>query len=185
MPTTDLLYLEFLDKFERKFVAQSAYENRTIFSSLDLAWSLLRIFPRELLRRITIKTLDEWWVPWPAFSSPHSIALLLYGQKKHRVGVGVHSWAFCIAVRVQVPDDMALTLLPLLPCYAAGTSASRTTKLLWALLLGSQEESTCSLGVGMGSGESCERRVGRGAWGLGHAEHQAFARPWGCTASAG
>lgn len=42
----DLLYLEFLDKFEKKFVAQGAYENRTIFSSLDLAWSLLRIFPR-------------------------------------------------------------------------------------------------------------------------------------------
>uniref|UniRef100_A0A7S0WZ83 Vacuolar proton pump subunit B n=1 Tax=Chlamydomonas leiostraca TaxID=1034604 RepID=A0A7S0WZ83_9CHLO len=57
----DLLYLEFLDKFERKFVAQGAYENRTIFGSLDLAWSLLRIFPRELLRRITIKTLDEWY----------------------------------------------------------------------------------------------------------------------------
>ncbi|KAI8466655.1 MAG: vacuolar-type H+-ATPase subunit B3 (VHA-B3) [Monoraphidium minutum] len=57
----DLLYLEFLDKFERKFVAQGAYENRTIFQSLDLAWSLLRIFPRELLRRITVKTLDEWY----------------------------------------------------------------------------------------------------------------------------
>jgi V-type H+-transporting ATPase subunit B len=57
----DLLYLEFLDKFERKFVAQGSYENRTIFASLDLAWSLLRIFPRELLRRITIKTLDEFY----------------------------------------------------------------------------------------------------------------------------
>jgi len=55
-----LLYLEFLDKFERKFIAQGAYDNRTIFQSLDLAWSLLRIFPRELLRRITVKTLDEW-----------------------------------------------------------------------------------------------------------------------------
>ena len=34
------------------------YEARTIFQSLDLAWELLRIFPRELLRRITAKTLD-------------------------------------------------------------------------------------------------------------------------------
>lgn len=57
----DLLYLEFLDKFERKFVSQGPYENRTIFASLDLAWSLLRIFPRELLRRVTVKTLDEWY----------------------------------------------------------------------------------------------------------------------------
>ncbi len=61
------MYLEFLDKFEKKFVAQGAYENRTIFASLDLAWALLRIFPRELLRRITIKTLDEWCVRVCAF----------------------------------------------------------------------------------------------------------------------
>lgn len=40
---------------------QGAYENRTIFDSLNLAWQLLRIFPRELLRRITIKTLDEFY----------------------------------------------------------------------------------------------------------------------------
>lgn len=57
----DLLYLEFLDKFEGKFVNQGLYENRTIFESLDLAWSLLRMFPREMLRRITAKTLDEFY----------------------------------------------------------------------------------------------------------------------------
>ena len=54
----DLLYLEFLDKFEHKFVTQAASDNRTIFESLDLAWELLRIFPREMLRRINAKTLD-------------------------------------------------------------------------------------------------------------------------------
>jgi V-type H+-transporting ATPase subunit B len=37
---------------------QGLYDNRSIFDSLDLAWSLLRLFPRELLRRITTKTLD-------------------------------------------------------------------------------------------------------------------------------
>merc|ERR1712144_162101 len=57
----DLLYLQFLEKFESKFVAQGAYETRTIFDSLDLAWSLLRIFPREMLRRINIKTLDKFY----------------------------------------------------------------------------------------------------------------------------
>lgn len=41
--------------------SQGAYDNRTIFDSLDLAWTLLRIFPRELLRRITVKTLDEFY----------------------------------------------------------------------------------------------------------------------------
>jgi len=57
----DKLYLEFLDKFEQKFVAQSAYDRRDIFRSLDIAWSLLRIFPKELLRRITPKTLEEYY----------------------------------------------------------------------------------------------------------------------------
>ena len=61
LSSEDLLYLEFLVKFEDKFVNQGAYENRTIIQSLDLAWSLLRIFPRELLRRITAKTLDAFY----------------------------------------------------------------------------------------------------------------------------
>jgi len=57
----DLLYLEFLEKFESKFVNQGLYDNRSIFESLDLAWSLLRMFPRELLRRITKETLDGFY----------------------------------------------------------------------------------------------------------------------------
>lgn len=61
LSSEDLLYLEFLDKFERKFVAQGMYDNRTIFQSLDIAWDLLRIFPRELLRRVTAKTLDAFY----------------------------------------------------------------------------------------------------------------------------
>ena len=61
LSSEDLLYLEFLEAFEAKFVNQGPYEARTIFASLDLAWSLLRIFPRELLRRITAKTLDQFY----------------------------------------------------------------------------------------------------------------------------
>jgi V-type H+-transporting ATPase subunit B len=55
----DVLYLQFLKRFEAEFVNQGMSENRSIFDSLDLAWKLLRIFPREMLRRITAKTLDE------------------------------------------------------------------------------------------------------------------------------
>jgi V-type H+-transporting ATPase subunit B len=40
---------------------QGSYEARSIFQSLDLAWTLLRLFPRELLRRITSKTLDAYY----------------------------------------------------------------------------------------------------------------------------
>ncbi|RXW17188.1 hypothetical protein EST38_g8670 [Candolleomyces aberdarensis] len=57
----DKLALEFLDKFERQFVGQGAYESRTIFESLDLAWSLLRIFPKEQLNRINPKIIAEFY----------------------------------------------------------------------------------------------------------------------------
>merc|ERR1719171_3077937 len=34
----DLLYLEFIEKFEDRFLKQGAYEKRDIFTSLDIAW---------------------------------------------------------------------------------------------------------------------------------------------------
>lgn len=55
------LALEFLGRFEDQFVRQGPNENRTIFESLDLAWSLLRIFPREQLNRIPKGILDSWY----------------------------------------------------------------------------------------------------------------------------
>jgi V-type H+-transporting ATPase subunit B len=61
LSSEDKLSLEFLEKFERSFIAQGAYESRTIFESLDLAWSLLRIFPKELLNRIPAKVLDQYY----------------------------------------------------------------------------------------------------------------------------
>lgn len=57
----DKLSLEFLDKFERTFISQSAYESRTIEESLDLAWNLLRIYPKDLLNRIPKKVIDEFY----------------------------------------------------------------------------------------------------------------------------
>ncbi|KAJ3221866.1 Vacuolar ATP synthase subunit B [Clydaea vesicula] len=57
----DKLALEFLEKFEKTFIAQGYNEGRTIFESLDLAWSLLRIFPKEMLNRIPQKILAEYY----------------------------------------------------------------------------------------------------------------------------
>ncbi|GAA6033579.1 hypothetical protein JCM8097_001466 [Rhodosporidiobolus ruineniae] len=61
LSTEEKLALEFLGRFENEFVQQGANENRTIFESLDLAWSLLRTFPREQLTRIPKKVLDEFY----------------------------------------------------------------------------------------------------------------------------
>ena len=57
----DLLYLEFLGKFEKNFIAQGRYENRTVFESLDIGWQLLRIFPKEMLKRIPANILAEYY----------------------------------------------------------------------------------------------------------------------------
>ncbi|KAG0646156.1 V-type proton ATPase subunit B [Hyphodiscus hymeniophilus] len=61
LSSEDKLSLEFLEKFERSFISQGAYESRTIYESLDLAWSLLRIYPKELLNRIPQKVLAEFY----------------------------------------------------------------------------------------------------------------------------
>merc|ERR1712048_900627 len=57
----DRLYLQFLEEFEGKFIAQDRYENRTIFDSLDIAWELLIIFAPEDLKKIKplFKGTDE------------------------------------------------------------------------------------------------------------------------------
>jgi V-type H+-transporting ATPase subunit B len=61
LSSEDRLSLEFLEKFEKTFVSQGAYEDRTIQESLDLAWTLLRIYPKELLNRVPKKVLDEFY----------------------------------------------------------------------------------------------------------------------------
>ncbi|KJH42266.1 V-type ATPase, B subunit [Dictyocaulus viviparus] len=61
LSSDDLLYLEFLVKFEKNFITQGNYENRTVFESLDIGWQLLRIFPREMLKRIPESTLEKYY----------------------------------------------------------------------------------------------------------------------------
>jgi len=61
LSSEDLLYLEFLGKFEKNFINQGANENRSIFDSLDKGWELLRIFPPELLKRIPKKIIDKYY----------------------------------------------------------------------------------------------------------------------------
>ncbi len=48
----DKEYLKFAEQFENQFLTQGEDENRTIEQTLDLAWKLLMILPREELKRI-------------------------------------------------------------------------------------------------------------------------------------
>uniref|UniRef100_A0ABI7ZPU7 V-type proton ATPase subunit B, brain isoform n=2 Tax=Felinae TaxID=338152 RepID=A0ABI7ZPU7_FELCA len=68
LTSDDLLYLEFLQKFEKNFIAQGPYENRTVYETLDIGWQLLRIFPKEMLKRIPQSTLSEFY---PRDSAKH------------------------------------------------------------------------------------------------------------------
>merc|ERR1712232_620497 len=54
--------LDFMFKFESKFIKQGKYETRSIFGSLDIAWALLRTFPREALKNINPKIIGEYYV---------------------------------------------------------------------------------------------------------------------------
>jgi len=57
----DHLYLEFTDKFEQRFLSQGMYENRNIFDSLDIAWELLRIFPEDMLKKVSAALRAEFY----------------------------------------------------------------------------------------------------------------------------
>lgn len=84
LTSDDLLYLEFLQKFEKNFISQGKnvrvcpitlsnasqrlpasllgpYDNRTVYETLDIGWQLLRIFPKEMLKRIPQSTLSEFY----------------------------------------------------------------------------------------------------------------------------
>jgi len=57
----DKLYLEFGEKYEQKFISQGYNEARDIFHSLDLAWALLRTFPRDMLSKIKENIKAEYY----------------------------------------------------------------------------------------------------------------------------
>jgi V/A-type H+-transporting ATPase subunit B len=49
---TDRKYIEFGDAFEKRFISQGKFENRTINQTLDIALELLKILPEEELEKI-------------------------------------------------------------------------------------------------------------------------------------
>jgi V-type H+-transporting ATPase subunit B len=57
----DHMYLEFLQKFEFQFVKQGPYEVRDVFDTLDIGWEMLRIFPPDMLKRISPKIIDKYY----------------------------------------------------------------------------------------------------------------------------
>ena len=54
----DKLYLAFGEAFERRFLNQGEFENRSIGTTLDLGWETLSLLPRDELHRVSEALLD-------------------------------------------------------------------------------------------------------------------------------
>ncbi len=56
----DKLYLKFADRFEREFVNQGLYEDRSIEKTLDLLWNLISDLPESELKRIDPEIMRKY-----------------------------------------------------------------------------------------------------------------------------
>lgn len=56
----DRLYAKFADEFERRYVSQGFYENRSIEETLDIGWELLSILPKSELKRIKPALIEKY-----------------------------------------------------------------------------------------------------------------------------
>lgn len=56
----DKIYAEFAERFEKEYVNQGFYTNRTINETVDLGWKLLSMLPRTELKRIKDEMLDQY-----------------------------------------------------------------------------------------------------------------------------
>ena len=56
----DKIYLDFGEAFEKKYLAQGEFEDRSIEATLDLGWSMLTLLPREELIRIPEALISKY-----------------------------------------------------------------------------------------------------------------------------
>lgn len=60
LSTIDRKYIEFGERFEREFINQGMYEDRSLEETLDLGWRLLSILPRSELGRVSDEILNRY-----------------------------------------------------------------------------------------------------------------------------
>jgi len=60
LSATDRRFLKLADDFEKKFVQQGPYEDRTIEKTLEIAWDLLSILPEEELKRVKKEFIQKY-----------------------------------------------------------------------------------------------------------------------------
>ncbi len=68
--TLDKTYLKFGEAFERRFLSQGEYENRSIQTTLDLGWEVLSLLPREELHRVSDALVERHYGKRPPSPGP-------------------------------------------------------------------------------------------------------------------
>ncbi|MCR5045598.1 MAG: V-type ATP synthase subunit B [Treponema sp.] len=56
----DKMYLDFGNHFEREFLCQGDYEDRSIEETLDIGWKTLKCLPRDELLRVKTEYIDKY-----------------------------------------------------------------------------------------------------------------------------
>jgi V/A-type H+-transporting ATPase subunit B len=57
---TDKIFSQFADEYEKKFVTQGEYEERRLEETLDIGWELLKMLPREELKRVKEEEIQKY-----------------------------------------------------------------------------------------------------------------------------
>ena len=60
LDATDKAYLKFAEAFEKEFITQDEYENRSIDDSLDIGWKLLKKLPKSELKRVKDELIEKY-----------------------------------------------------------------------------------------------------------------------------
>jgi len=57
----DKIYIEFGERFEREFLSQGEYEDRSITETLDIGWNVISTLPKEELYRISEEEIAKYY----------------------------------------------------------------------------------------------------------------------------
>ena len=58
--TNDRMYLKFADEFEKRYVNQGVYEDRTIEDTLSLSWDMMSSLPEDDMKRVKKDFIDKY-----------------------------------------------------------------------------------------------------------------------------
>ena len=57
---SDKQFASFADELESKFISQGEYDNRTIEETLSIGWELLKMLPRQELKRVSEEMIEKY-----------------------------------------------------------------------------------------------------------------------------